>query len=280
MYGLFSLCSDFGFGRHLGGFLLPRLKLLQFCSPLRYDPIYPASLIRVPSFWLFPLHCSRYWEVLDIFCFLYSSFLWDYTALHIFFYLELFRVFLFLSVARWNRGYVHFWVGGWPTSSGSDSLSKIFLLSFAFSALFVVSLTFGDLVLFILFSLLWLFICLVYSRTCSYVLFGVDCFLLAFGSTVIVLLDCLTICPFTFLNALSNFDLRTLSLRRIVETASSLKSSGSISIAESFSEIHFSIKRGFGVFSFLPICFSKAYFRPSLFPILVQVVFLAILLSL
>ena len=84
--------------------------------------------------------------------------------------------------------------------------------------------------------------------------------MLAFGSTVMVLLDCLTICPFTVLNALSTFDPRTLSLARIVESASSLKSSGSISIAGSFSKIHFSIKRDYGVFGFLTLRFLNADF--------------------
>ena len=73
-----------------------------------------------------------------------------------------------------------------------------------------------------------------------------------------VWLDSPTIFPFTFLKAPSSLVPQTLSLTKIVESASSLKSSGSISICGSCSKIHFSIIRDFSVFGFLPFCFSNA----------------------
>ena len=149
----------------------------------------------------------------------------------------------------------------WPRSSDSPPPLLIVVLFLAFSDPFAISPVFGT---FSLFAILSLFASLVSTVTLGFAVTSrleyVVGFLLELCSTVIVLFVSCMIFPRTFLNAPFSVDPRTFSQISIMESASSLKSSRSISIAGSFSKIKFSIRYDFGVFGSLPVCFSIAEF--------------------
>ena len=81
-----------------------------------------------------------------------------------------------------------------------------------------------------------------------------------FGRNVRVLWDWLTIGPLNFLKSPSSLMPLTRYRTRIVESASSVEFSGSISICGSSSEKTLSIIADFNVFGILPTCFSKTEF--------------------